>query len=273
MKNDNFEELKQKLVVYKQTLETMKSGNVVEDYLMMKNECYNLIKQVSQLENNMETVKNNHDDEITNITQQVDMLAKKVKSIDLSIEQVKQDVKTLTDKVNSLNLGKLILKMEKLLGNGDSLAMFIEEEKKGLEVLKDELIELKSDLLETKGVMKSQIANTVAHIKPTSYQQLRQIIQSSTSSPEILPETREPFRKDISNFYQSVSKNTHKANFLPPVIPKPQKIELIDQINESNSNLEELKEVIPNDAQIEEEKPVIVSENRKIPLSNEPSNL
>lgn len=273
MKNDNFEELKQKLVVYKQTLETMKSGNVVEDYLMMKNECYNLIKQVSQLENNMETVKNNHDDQITNITQQVDMLAKKVKSIDLSIEQVKQDVKTLTDKLNSLNLGKLILKMEKLLGNGDSLAMFIEEEKKGLEVLKDELIELKSDLLETKGVMKSQIANTVAHIKPTSYQQLRQIIQSSTSSPKILPETRDPFRKDISNFYQSVSKNSHKANFLPPVIPKPQKIELIDQINESNSNLEELKEVIPNDAQIEEEKPVIVSENRKIPLSNEPSNL
>lgn len=274
MKKDDIEGLKQKLIVYKQTLETMKSGNVVEDYLIMKNESYKLLKQILKIENDMETVKYNHDVQITNIFEQVDALKKEIKSLDLSIENVKQKVMALTDKVNGLNFDEIMLKMEMLIRNEDNLATTIKQEKKELEDLKDEIIKLKSEVLESNNVSKPQLAHISTKIKPTSYQQLKKIIQSS-SSQKILSEFSEPFRKDTSNFYQSVLKKTQKASFFPPTSPKSQKIELVDQIKETTQNMNELKEAEtePIDVLNEtEEKPLIVSYNTNIPSPNDPPN-
>jgi len=277
MKKDDIEGLKQKLIVYKQTLETMKSGNVVEDYLIMKNECYDLIKKISKLENVIETNSDQHNVQITNISQQVAVLKEEIKSMSLSIDNVEKEIVSLTDKVNSLNIDDLMIKMNTLLSNEEILVTSINQEKKELADLKDELIKLKSEVLETNIVSQQQLTQAKTKIQPTSYQQLQSIIKSSTSIKNKLPGFSVPVGRDISNFYQGISKRTQKASFLPPTSPKPQKIELIDQYNESSEYLEETEneteQLIDVQSKTEEEKSILISESTKNPSTDEPSSI
>lgn len=173
MRKDDIEGLKQRLFVYKQTLETMKSGHVVEDYLFMKSECYNLIKQISKLASEIKTVKNKQEDQITNFNQQVDFLNEEIKSINLTLENVKQEVKTLTDKVNSLNLDEMMLKIQTMMRNE------AKKEKNELLDLKNEINKLKSEVFEPKRVIRPHSKNVIPKIQLSSYQQLRSIINSS----------------------------------------------------------------------------------------------
>ena len=275
MKQDDIEGLKKKYIVYKQTLETMKSGNVVEDYLIMKNECYDLMKQISKLEDVLETNRDQHTIKITNISQQITALKEVIKSMNLSIENVKQKVKGLTDKVNSLNMDELMAKMDSLIRNEETLLSSITQEKKELLDLKNELIKLKGEVLKSNIVPQKQIPQAKNKIQPTSYQQLQKIIKSSsTSYQNILPELSVPFGKDISNFYQGVSKRTQKASFLPPTSPKPQKIELIDQNKGKNKDLKEAESelLISTRNKTNEEKPKIFSETPNDPSINELSS-
>ncbi|WP_394184811.1 hypothetical protein [Metabacillus halosaccharovorans] len=273
MKKDDIEGLKQKLIVYKQTLETMKSGNVVEDYLIMKNECYDLIKKISKLENVIETNSDQHNVQITNISQQVAVLKEEIKSMSLSIDNVEKEIGSLTDKVNSLNIDDLMIKMDTLLSNEEILVTSINQEKKELADLKDELIKLKSEVLETNIVSQQQLTQPKTKIQPTSYQQLQSIIKSSTSIKNKLPGFSVPVGRDISNFYQGISKRTQKASFLPPTSPKPQKIELIDQYKESSEYLEETEneteQLIDVQSKTEEEKSILISESTKNPSTDE----
>lgn len=197
MKKDDIESLKQKLIVYKQTLETMKFGKVVEDYLIMKNECYDLIKKITELENVMESNRDQHNHQLMNISQQVKILEEEIKSMNVSIENVKQEVKSLTDKVNSLNIDELMAKMDTLIRNEETLVSSITQEKKEMMDLKDELIKLKSEFLENNIVNQQQIPQEKAKIQLTSYQQLQKIIKSTKSFPNKLPEFSAPFGKDI----------------------------------------------------------------------------
>jgi len=265
MKKDDIESLKQKLIVYKQTLETMKSGNVVEDYLIMKNECYDLIKKIAELKNVMESSRDQHNHQLTNISQQVKILKDEIKSMNVSIEEVKQDVKSLTDKFNSLNIDELMAKMDTLIRDEETLISSVTQEKKEMMDLKEELHKLKSEFLENHIVYQQQIPQEKAKIQPTSYQQLQKIIKSTKSFPNKLPEFSVPFGKDISNFYQGVSKRAQKASFLPPTSPKPQKIELSDQRKEKSLKLKDLKDL----KEADEEKSIIISETTEAPPTDE----
>ena len=275
MKKNDVEELKQKLIVYKQTLETMKSGSVVEDYLSMKSECYNLKKQLSELENDIKILKKKYEDHITSSNKKIDNLTEEMKSINLSIEIVKQDITALTVKIDSWNIEELRVKLETLSRNEVRLETSIKQGEKEMLDFKDEIMKLKSEVLASKRNSWQDLKNAATKIQPTSYQQLRKIIQTSPSSKNVLSHRPQPIGKDIANFYQSVSKKTQRASILPPTGPSLQKIEILNHINESNINDRKIKKLEKEAIDVQgnkvEERKDIVSETKNKDLTEDGS--
>lgn len=181
-KTQDIEGLKQKLSVYKQTLETMKSGSVVEDYLLMKNECYSIIKQISKLDGDMKKVEDKQEVQITNYQAQVDCLTEEIGLIKKSLANLKQDVMYLSNKIDNFNVDEIVIKMENVIRNELHVASQKRQEKNELKVLKDEILELKKLIMEKDRVKQTLSKKVPQKSQPSSFQQLRSMINSSLHS-------------------------------------------------------------------------------------------
>ncbi|MGO4886873.1 hypothetical protein ACJ2A9_03865 [Anaerobacillus sp. MEB173] len=95
---NNFQEiekLKQKLAIYKLTLEALKVD------LQMKNEYQEIKTENTILNEEIKVLKEKQQLELTRYDQQVKSLSSKIDSVNISIKQIKQDVSSLLSHVNN----------------------------------------------------------------------------------------------------------------------------------------------------------------------------
>lgn len=164
--------LKQKLVSYKQTLEALKAGEVVEEFHLTKKECIEIMEQVSNLEREISTVREEQRSQIANSEQQLKQFSSQLETVKESIQYLKQDVELLMRTVNIIDFKDLIKKVETIIDNQNHSISSIKEEKNELNILKEEFDQLKKQL-------------PSSSIQPSNYYQLKQLIDPSIDTQPI----------------------------------------------------------------------------------------
>jgi hypothetical protein len=171
--------LKQKLATYKQTLETLKAGNAIEDYLIMKNEWYGILKQVSKVEGELKSMQEKQTVQLKEYGKQVGNISEQVESVQKSLENLKEDVTLLTSKVENLHSNEFLKKIENLLYTVIETTSSKEVEKNEMKILKEEIAELKKQ--QTTQSEETSRKKVIPKRQPSSYNQLKNMLQSSNN--------------------------------------------------------------------------------------------
>ncbi|HZH58228.1 MAG TPA: hypothetical protein VEY70_01330 [Metabacillus sp.] len=188
--------LKQKLATYKNTLETLKSGHVVEDYLLMKNESYAIKKQVSILEGEVKTMKEQQDLQIAANEKKAKIFSDKMESFSASLGQLKEDIANLTSTVNALNINELLQKIDYIVHKQKDYTKY--EEENEMKILKEEIEQLKKDFISKGQLYGTPQKNAVQKLYPSSYMQLKDLIQSSKNINSSITQDRKTFFSHIN---------------------------------------------------------------------------
>lgn len=191
--------LKQKLATYKNTLETLKSGNVVDDYLLMKQECYAIKEQVSILEGEVQTMKEKQELQIAEYEQKAKFFSDKMESLSESFIQLQGVITNLTNTVHDLNIKELLLKIDYIVHKQKDYSK--DEDKYEMKILKEEIEQLKKNLSSQGKLDGIPPKNGVQKIYPSSYMQLKDLIQSSKNiNPPITLDRRTFLRSPMHNY-------------------------------------------------------------------------
>lgn len=174
---EKIDHLKQKLATYKQTLETIKAGDVVEDYLLMKNEDKAIKKQIFTLEGEVKKMKETQDFQLAEYEERAETITVQVESVKESLGQLENDVKLLINTVNKLNFPDLLLKIENLINTHNQPSKT--EELTEISKLKEEIEQLKSQIHHREEVVGDDPKVTVSKLQPSGYKQLMNMIQTA----------------------------------------------------------------------------------------------
>jgi hypothetical protein len=173
----DIETLKRKLVSYKQALEALKGGGVIEDYLLAKKEYEELKNQVFKLKGEIKTMKEKQDLEILEYEKKVEMMTNQVELVNDTIRDLKQDVSLLMSKVSNINFSDILKKIDKMVDIQYASISSIKEGNTELNVLKEEIAQLKQQT--GKQDTNTTTINQNKKTQPSSYRQLQNILQSS----------------------------------------------------------------------------------------------
>ncbi|WP_181347799.1 hypothetical protein [Thalassobacillus sp. CUG 92003] len=178
--------LRQKIETYKKTLEALKTGDAVEDYLLMKSEVHGIKAQVSQIEGVMKQMEENKDFHTDEYEQQVEHISAQIQTVNDSINHLKQDVTFLMNKMHDVNFNLLIEKMNSMLEFQKS-----SEENNEIDTLKEEIYQLKQTLHakeqpqqqppQQQPIPQQPMQANQGHYQPSSFRKLQNLIDSSNN--------------------------------------------------------------------------------------------
>lgn len=197
-------ELKEKLSTYKHTLEAMKAGTVIDDYLLTKEMSLETLKQFSLLKGEVKMLTENQEVKKAEYEQQLDHISKKVDSLNVSLQHVKEEVALVLSHIKSIDINHLQIKMDKLIEFQNTFLSSIEEGKNQLASLKVEMTQIKT---------KEQIPDTFnlkQNNQPTSYKQLNDMLKMSK---DIQFSTNEQGMRDSPNKYYSRPQQLKQQNW------------------------------------------------------------
>ncbi|MFC0470032.1 hypothetical protein ACFFHM_05700 [Halalkalibacter kiskunsagensis] len=172
--------LKQKLVAYKKTLEALKGGGVIEDYLLPKKEYEELKNQVSTLKGEIKTMKDKQDVQIHEYEKKVEVMTTHVELVNNTMRDLKQDVSLLMSKVSNIDFSDILKKIDKMVDIQYASISSIKDGNNELNVLKEEIAQLKQQT-NNQATANTDNVNQNMKTKPSSYRQLQNILQSSKS--------------------------------------------------------------------------------------------
>ena len=171
----NIEVLQQKLSTYKQTLETLKSGNVVEDYIFMKNESSELRKQVAKIEEELKSIQEKSDVQLSEYRRKYNYISDQFETIHQSLNQLKEQVTLITRNVDNIKMYEFLKKIEEKLDTKNELNIS-KEVLSEIAILKEEIVQLKK---QQANQLENNYKQTTPNLKPSSFNQLKNMIQSS----------------------------------------------------------------------------------------------
>ena len=197
---EKIDRLKQKLATYKQTLETIKAGHVVEDYLIMKDEDKTIKKQIFTLEGEVKTMKETQGFQLTEYEKRAEIISVQVESIKESLGQLEDDVKLLINKVNNLNFPDLLIKLENLINTHNQPSKT--EELIEISKLKAEIEQLKKQINNGEEVAGAAPKKTVSKLQPSGYKQLMNMIETAKTIDSSFDPPRKMLTRQINPFQQ-----------------------------------------------------------------------
>jgi hypothetical protein len=195
---EKIERLKQKLTTYKQTLETIKVGSVVDDYLLLKNEDKAIKKQIFTLEDEVKKVKEAQDVQLIGYEKRAEIISDQVESMKESLVKLEDDVKALLNIVNNLNFSDILVKLENVINTHSQPSKtkeFTEFSK-----LKEEIEQLKNYTKRHEEMMESDKKRTVSKLQPSGYTQLMNMIQAAKTIDSSLPSPRKRGTNQVNPF-------------------------------------------------------------------------
>lgn len=98
----DIEKLKQKVITYKDTLTTLKTGNSIEEYLFMKKEFNGFKTKITDLEDLIEVMGTKQNVQIEEYEQEITNLSNQINSLNKIVETLNQKILSMT----SSNLSK-----------------------------------------------------------------------------------------------------------------------------------------------------------------------
>ena len=198
---EKIDRLKQKLATYKQTLETLKAGDVVEDYLLMKNEDKTIKKQIFTLEGEVKTMKETQGFQLTEYEKRVETISVQVEAIKESLGQLEDDVKLLINTVDNLNFQDLVMKLENLINTHNQPSKT--EELTEISKLKEEIEQLKKQIHQHEEVVEADQKITVSKLQPSGYKQLVNMIQSAKTIDSSIHSPRKMLTNRVNPLQQN----------------------------------------------------------------------
>jgi len=97
----DIEKLKKQIIAHKDTLTKLKTGDLVDNYLMMKNEFHRFKTQVLYLERIIKIRKGKQFMQLEDYKQQVTNLSKQIDSLNQTVEELNHDLSLVTNVLNS----------------------------------------------------------------------------------------------------------------------------------------------------------------------------
>ncbi|MEK5037684.1 hypothetical protein [Sporosarcina sp. FSL K6-3457] len=95
----DIENLKQKIATYRDTLTTLKSGNTIDDYLIMKSELTGFKMQASHLEEVMGRLNDKQSMQIEEYEQQIETFSQQIGSLNRTVEELNKDLSVVMDQL------------------------------------------------------------------------------------------------------------------------------------------------------------------------------
>lgn len=167
---EDIEKLKQEIDAYKQTMEFITEGKLIEDYLQTKNDFYTLKMEIFKLKGELNKMENKLQEEYLQQQLEEQRLANQQASILNTLEGLDQRSEIIKLQLEQLPLTELFEKIDKFLQAQNEKS---DAQKKELESLKEEMIQIKE-------LMKTQDSTTSKNNRSThksEYRQLHNLLQ------------------------------------------------------------------------------------------------
>ena len=209
--------LKEKLFLYNDVLHTLRSGDVISDYLLTKQVSYGT-------KFHTEGVLKRMDEYHYNAEQKTQQLAAQIHSVNETVTGLKRDIDFIKDKMDRLQVHDLMEKMNHFMEE-QSTSKNVEKSNE-VDRLKQEINQLKQQMQTTQLPPQEQNSGSVeqgSNHKPkaSEYRKLQNMLQSSRVSP-----ARNDYYPPMSNqssyqpYQQNHQSQPHAYQQTPPSFPK-----------------------------------------------------
>ncbi|QBP40074.1 hypothetical protein [Paenisporosarcina antarctica] len=191
--------LKQKIATYKDTLETLKTGNTVDDYLFMKTEFNGYKNQVTHLKGEMELLDEKQSIQIEEYKQKEKKFSVQIDSLNQTVGELNQDISLIMKKLTNNEVKNIT----ETVNSQDSL----------LADTKNEVSEMHTRKKDTTPPIEHiSISPIQKNNLPLSYKQLQKFINNAKVIQE--PNTLTPIELiDIRNKDQEEQAHYNKNSF------------------------------------------------------------
>ncbi|UOQ45223.1 hypothetical protein MUN89_04545 [Halobacillus salinarum] len=172
--------LKEQLEKYKEALHSVKTGELPVDYLMAKEELYQLNGKLVHLEGVMKKMDEQHHQDRTDYEQQAEMVVSQLESVNDSVNHLQRDINLMKAKVDRFRFNDLLNKMDHLIEMQHST---IEENRSEIERLNEQILEMKNEWQAGKEEQRYQEPQYAPPRRRSEYRQLQSMLQSSHIEP------------------------------------------------------------------------------------------
>ncbi|MEC5424240.1 hypothetical protein QGM71_12135 [Virgibacillus sp. C22-A2] len=164
------DKLKEDLEVYKQTLVTMESSNLLDKYLQLQRELYEIKLKFSKFKGEMKTMEESYQEKIAEYERQDQRNSIQTQTINDSLNQLKQDVTSIKGEMKEIRVTELLEKMKLVSNRMDN----------SLAIGKSQIDTQKKELLQSKEHIKTNPPiKTVP--KTSEYKRLQNMLYSLTN--------------------------------------------------------------------------------------------
>ncbi|MFA9459049.1 hypothetical protein ACERJO_20180 [Halalkalibacter sp. AB-rgal2] len=204
MMQQSKENLERKLQYYKETLQSLKAGTVVDDYLLLKEELLTIRKNQKQNLNRMkqlEEIVNNYGRDNENVTQQLFKQA---------IEKMEKEFELKAENDTYMELLKRVNEMEETvhdrLSNQERQLKNVEDKLERM----DAYVEKQNELAEK--VESDEFTQTIAKRSSSDYKKLQQLISSSGQQEDQQPKMKWSAHSPVNKPLDSIKSNEKTAH-------------------------------------------------------------
>ncbi|WP_085508445.1 hypothetical protein [Thalassobacillus devorans] len=196
---DDIERLKHQLMVYEQTLNVVKKGEAVDDYLLIKHEFNETHSKLIRLEGEMKSMEDKYQRQLANFEEREENFADYMQNVNNMMSQLKEDISKVIDKVDQLNINELIEKINTVIYSQNS---HFRESIREIDRLKDDIAQIQDQ------VVINQENNQKAHNpRKSEYRQLQNMLQSYRNVEQL----SQSFSRQNSSFTRTSSQK-HQSN-------------------------------------------------------------
>ncbi len=167
------EELNRELEYYKYTLESLKIGDVIDDYVKTKSDFHHLTLKFSKLEGEVKIMEDNFQSKIEEYEYQEKDLTAKVNAINDSVIQLKQDINRVMEKVERMHFTELLENINHVILKQDNMLV---EGKSEINRLRGEILQLKENMESNSHKQDTTIQHSP---KQSEYRKLQNMLDSS----------------------------------------------------------------------------------------------
>ncbi|WP_174615532.1 hypothetical protein [Virgibacillus ihumii] len=237
--------LEQELDVYKHILETIKLGDMVENYLKTNSEFYELKFEFHKLKGEMKSMEKNYQETVEEYGREEQDLSESIKTINDSLSELKRDMDTVMNLVAQIRFAELSEKVDKVIHKLDS-GLTDKNEMKGLQ---EEVSRLTDQLKPETAEADTQQQQSAAP-KKSEFRRL----QSMLRSPQNIEQASNKKKNNM----------TPIQNFGKPVSGSKRRSTQTNSFNQNESNIQNIngRKVYQN-PQYEINKNIITSKNKQ----------
>ncbi|MFG6115338.1 hypothetical protein ACGTN9_09105 [Halobacillus sp. MO56] len=196
---DDIERLKHQLKVYEQTLNVVKKGEAVDDYLLIKHEFNETHSKLIRLEGEMKSMEEKYQRQLTDFEEREENFSDYMANVNKMMSQLKEDISKVIDKVDQLNINELMEKINTVIYSQNS---HFRESIREIDRLKEDIAQIQDQV-----VINQENNQKAQNPRKSEYRQLQNMLQSYRN----VEQPSQSFSRQNSSFTRTSSQK-HQSN-------------------------------------------------------------